>query len=1397
MNSKSRFNIILISLVCITVLTIILHYRGHSHELISNFYYFVLVLCALWYGQKSFYVLTYIVALNSISHVFVFRQGLHLLDYERYLALLVLTIVMNVILRKSRRYSDKLVKANRDNKLINQKLEELARYQKEILEGMPVAVFILNEDHRITHWNSACVLLTGLSAEEMLGTSDHWRIFFENREGTLADQILDDLPFDELKTSCCSEIQRNPDNPNSYTAERYFEKEQKWYLITVAAVSWNDGRPTSVIETFIDVTFQKTLMQQLLESSLRFHQIAERAEEWIWETDPEGLYVYSNETVFQILGYLPEDIIGKKHFYDFFHPEVKEEYVAFFREKFKSREDIISFSTRYLHKNGDIVYLKTNGSPFFDKGGKFLGYRGVDIDVTEAFIAEEKLRNSENSLRESQRIARLGQLTFDHSSGKMFWSDEVYAIFEVKPDEIEDVHETFLLSIHPQDRSFVEETLEKAIETGEMYEIIYRLLLKDGSIKFVNEIGSIECNENGEALKSTGTIQDITVLKQIEESLEKNRLLLNEAEKVARIGSWTWSAASTAVTWSNEMYNIYGVKPEDIDLETDDPILTFIHPDDKDALLELRERSRRERTSGELEYRLVMRNGDIKYIHAQTKLNCNEKGDIVNVYGTLQDITDRKMAEIELHRVMQQLKSHLHNNPLAAITFALDQRITGWNQAAESIFGFSRSEALGCFTDELIVPEELRDTIEDINKRLLSQTGGDRSRNVNITKNKERITCEWYNVVLTDEKGNVTGTASLVDDISEDIKRQSDLRNEKERSEKYFNMAQVMLLVLDPDARIVMINDTACQVLEAKREDLLGKNWFDNFIPKDIKDSIKAVFKHSFDKKKDRNEVYENEIVTAKGNIRAVQWQDMLIEDNSGNYSSLLCSGKDVTEIQKIQEKAIQEYQVRLNIVSSLNSAGIGIAIIDENYKITFQSQFLQERFPSIGKKCYSHFFRIDEPCEFCPLSKGNPDSVAFEGTDGNDNIYAIASVLQHLPKEDNIFCIFQDITTQRKLQEQFLQSQKMDALGTFVGGIVHDFNNLLNSILIFRDLCALEPSESSKIHEYLDEIRMGIDHARGLTSQLMAFSRKQIIQPRSLNLNSIVSGMKEMLSRIIGEQISLEIHIEEALNAVKMDPTQVKQILLNLVSNALEAMPAGGKLSIETSNIEVGVDDAAKDYYLSPGKYVHLLISDTGKGISDEILEKIFDPFFTTKGEIGTGLGLPTVYGIVKQNKGEIFVHSELEVGTTFNIFIPQSDAFPVDLNIEKNSGKTLDGEETILLVEDEKMLRRAIARALVSHGYTVLEASDGEKAKMQEKKYEDDIHLLVSDMVLPNRLNGKQISEYIKKKRPDIKVLFMSGFTEDIITKQGIIEENVNFIQKPFNLEMFLYLIRDVLDG
>jgi two-component system, cell cycle sensor histidine kinase and response regulator CckA len=404
---------------------------------------------------------------------------------------------------------------------------------------------------------------------------------------------------------------------------------------------------------------------------------------------------------------------------------------------------------------------------------------------------------------------------------------------------------------------------------------------------------------------------------------------------------------------------------------------------------------------------------------------------------------------------------------------------------------------------------------------------------------------------------------------------------------------------------------------------------------------------------------------------------------------------------------------------------------------------------------------------------------------------------LSHVETVEGVFAIafVSDITRRQHLEQQLQHALKMEAVGRLAGGVAHDFNNMLTVITGYGTMVLEEFQDQNPVREHVEEILSAANRAAALISQLLAFSRQQPMRPQVINLNALIANTEKMLSRLIQEDVALELILQDGLGSVKGDPAQVEQAIVNLVVNARDAMPAGGRITVETADVCLDESYASTHMGVQPGEFVMIAVSDTGEGMDEDVLRRVFEPFFTTKEQgKGTGLGLATVYGMAKQNGGDVWVYSEPGKGTTFKLYLPSVDepgaALPTVL-----SQPAPRGCETILVVEDEPSVRSITVKMLQQLGYVTLATASGAEALEVSRTYRGAIALLLTDVVMPN-MNGRQLAGELAGVRPDMKVLYLSGYTRNVALQHGIVDSSVAFLPKPFSRDTLAKAVRNVLE-
>jgi two-component system, cell cycle sensor histidine kinase and response regulator CckA len=631
-------------------------------------------------------------------------------------------------------------------------------------------------------------------------------------------------------------------------------------------------------------------------------------------------------------------------------------------------------------------------------------------------------------------------------------------------------------------------------------------------------------------------------------------------------------------------------------------------------------------------------------------------------------------------------------------------------------------------------------------------------------------------------------------------KLEYDLQISEDRFYKIFHASFDMMIISSlVDGHIIDLNEETARMSGYKREELIGSL--------EDKHSLWACPEQRnavIDKLKQDGRL-RNEEVGFRG--KAGEIHRVLFSANPitlNNEPCLLGVFIDITDRENAEEvlRKSEEYMFQI-----INRIGDPIFVKDRNHNLLLlndamcaflglpRDQLIGQPGMPMETEVAKHLWKMEE--EVFITGKENLSEDTVTDRQGRTHIVQTKkSLLTDKKGDSQIVGVVRDITEHKRMEAQFLQSQKMEAIGVLAGGVAHDFNNLLNIINGYSELVLDDLDPANPMYKDIEQVRDAGQRAAALTSQLLAFGRKQILQPEILDLNAVIENMSSMFRRLIGEDIELIFRTQPVLGNVHADPGKIQQIILNLIVNSRDAMPSGGKLIIETANVDFKSDILSNHPMSKPGPYVMMAISDNGIGMDAETQARIFEPFFTTKTKgKGTGLGLATVYGIVKQSNGFIWVYSESGKGTTVKIYFPKIESGEAQVQSEGAAELEQGGTETILLAEDEEAVRLLTSRILRDKGYHVLEAAEGLQALRIAQDYEGKIDLILTDVVMPG-ISGATLVARLRAQRPGIRALYLSGYTDNAIVHHGMLDANIAFLQKPFSVDGLLRKVRVVLN-
>ena len=777
----------------------------------------------------------------------------------------------------------------------------------------------------------------------------------------------------------------------------------------------------------------------------------------------------------------------------------------------------------------------------------------------------------------------------------------------------------------------------------------------------------------------------------------------------------------------------------------------------------------------------------------------DSRGKVMGVASIARDITERKRAEESLHESEERFRSTFENAGIGMALVDMQGHPIKSNPALRQMFGYSGEELSRMTFTEFSHPDD-----RELDWGLYSELAAGKREKYEIEKRylKKGGGVVWGQLTVSLVKGSdgrPLCAVGMVQDITE----------RKRAEEEMYKSRQMLKSILDTipqrvfwkDRNILYLGCNQAFAMDAGLKDpaeIIGKDDHD-LTWKETAERYRADDKRVMEQETPRLN-FEEPQNRPDGSVWSLLTNKLPLRDREGKVIGVIGTYEDISARKRAEEE-------HTRLMTAIEQAAEGVVVTDAAGEIAyvnpaFSAMTGYSREEALGKNP-----RI--------LKSGNQDAAFYKSMwatilagevwrgeminrrkDGSlytENM-SITPVRNEHGKTTHFVSMKEDITARKLLEDQFRQAQKMEAVGRLAAGVAHDFNNLLTIIIGYSDMMLEQFVSGDPLRAYTIEIKGAGERAVGMTRQLLAFSRQQVVAPQVLDLNTLVANLTKLLKRLIGEDIDLVFNPGSFPATVKADPGHIDQVLMNLAVNSRDAMPRGGKLTIETSPVQVDGAYSSIHFPMPAGPYVMLAVSDTGSGMGKEIQSHIFEPFFTTKAQgKGTGLGLATVYGMVKQSGGYIWVYSEPGAGTTFKIYLPAVTGTP---EAAREIVVAAGGSETILLVEDDAGLR-GLARLVLEGrgGYQVLESSGGNEAQMFAGKHKGPIHLLLTDVVMPG-MSGRELSEGLAALRPEMKILYMSGYTDDTVLRHGVLEEGMAFLQKPFTAESLLRKVREVLD-
>jgi len=1160
--------------------------------------------------------------------------------------------------------------------------------------------------------------------------------------------------------------------------------------------------------------------QELRASEERFRLLVEGTKDYaIFMLDPEGKVVTWNPGAERAKGYRADEIIGR-HFSCFYpEDEVRRGIPQRMLEtaNAEGRSEDIGWRVR---KDGSQFWADVVITALRDEAGRLKGFSKITRDITEQKQAEENARRliheetarkaavayAKESWEQQERL----KITLECIGDGVITTDAQGRVTMLNPvaeeltgwtgyEAIGQPLEKIFRIVNEDTRRTVENPAVRALQEGIIVGLANHTLLisRDGTERPIADSAGPIRDKHGNIIGVVLVFRDFSERRAVEQQLQESDQRFREFMDAIPGLAWIKDEKGRYLYLNKGWDDAFGVEHEQSIGMTE---LKSVPP----ALAE-------QMRSGDLE---VLQTGKpVEAVQASGEGNGEfwrcirfpfqmASGQRL-IGGVAINITAQRRAEEALRASDERFRLMVESvRDYAIYMLNADGMVITWNSGAARLYGYAAEEIIGRHRTSFFTNE---DVVTGVTARQLNEaveTGKSSVQGWRLRKDGSRFWADGTMNALRDADGRLQGFVVVVTDLTERNRAETALRRERTRYATLIRAISQIVWSTDADGNLTLDNQSWADFTGSPAEEMQGEGWTKALHPED-RERAATAWRTAVATKQPYQVSYR--VHRADGAWRFFSARGVPVLDDQGAVLEWLGVCFDETE----QQEAQQTLRLQDRAIQAVSQ---GILITDptlpDNPIIYSSSGF--ERITG-----YRSDEVIGRNCRFLQGKETSPEAIAavreaIKGEhpcsveilnyrkDGTKfwNSLVISPVRDDRGKLLHFVGVQTDVTERIILEQALHQSQKMESVGQLAGGVAHDFNNLLTVILGDCEFLESDVTLSGESRKLANEIHRTADKAAALTRQLLAFSRKQILQPKVLDLNEVLVRVGKMLGRLIGEDIMLKTNLSSRLWRVKLDAGQIEQVLVNLAVNARDAMPLGGVLSIETANVELDENYVRTHPDVKPGSYVAVSVSDTGCGMDEQTMARIFEPFFTTKplGK-GTGLGLATVFGIVKQSEGHIAVTSAPNQGTTFRAYFPKAKETISDIAEPTPRSAVARGSETVLVVEDEEGVRNLTCRILRSFGYTVLDARSGEEALKACERHQGPIHLVITDVVMPE-MSGRQLSEHLLARNPGLKLLFVSGYTDDTIVRHGVMEAEVDFIQKPFSQELLSQKVREILD-
>jgi PAS domain S-box-containing protein len=1266
--------------------------------------------------------------------------------------------------------------------------EEYWLQYKDLYENSPDMLFTV--DYRsgtITECNETLAAVTGFSKADIVGRSVATLYTPECRESVMAS-------YNEFHVA----------GAGSRSNRRILRKDGTAIDVNLkAGVEYDDqGQAVAIHSVLRDISELKKVEQELIESENRYRQLVQTSPMAIL-AHQDGRFVYANDSALRLFGARSvRELVGTP-ILDRVHPDSHALVLERVRQVVEEGRNLAAVEEKLLRVDGAVIDATVTSTTLTYDARP--AAQMVINDITERKRAEEALRASERIFRLiTEHIEEVFWMADAELSKVLYVSPQYEEIWGRTRKSLYDSPWSFIVGADSGDHALAE-NIRESRRKGEPFDLEYAIVRPDGSVRHIWDKGFPVRDESGTLMNYVGVAQDITRRKDAEKELEhealRRRVLFDKSPDSVLIID---PESTGFLDFNTRAHTQLGYTREEF------ARLTIFDVEASESKAETRAHITEVFRTGRADFETLQRtkSGEVRNVFVTAQVV--DFGGHHVYHCVWRDITERKRAELELQTSKARLDAALASMTDAVFISDTAGTFTHFNDAFATFHKFKNKEecakvltAYPAFLDVYADTGELAPLEQwAVPRALRGETGSNVEYKLHRKDTGETWVGSYSFSPIRNEHGAVVGSVVVGRDISEHKKAEEALRHSEEKFRTVADWTFDWEYWTDPQGQLLYVSPSCKRITGFDAEEFVADpGLLERIVHLDDRLPVGLHERKMFESDK-VHEIAELEyrIVSRYGAERWIAHLCRPVFGVDGRYLGRRVSNRDITEGKRNQRKL--EEQARL-----LDVSRDAILVRDMNDRILYMNRAAEQLYgwslDEVDALNIRTFLVVEEMAMFeeykaILIAKGEWEGEVHQRSRTGREVLVLARwtlVRDSHGNPSSWLTINTDITEKRNLETQLAQAQKLDAIGRLAGGIAHDFNNMIGVILGYAKLLELQLNPTDSLLKHVGAITTAAERSASLTRQLLGFARKQVVAPVPLNLNDSLAGMQKVLGRLVGEDIGIVFSPGNELWNVKIDPTQVDQILTNLASNARDAISNTGTITIATTNVTIDEGESGESAELAPGDYVRMSFTDTGAGMDRATQEQIFEPFFTTKQKgKGTGLGLATVFGIVKQNNGVIRVTSEVGGGTTFMIFLPRCKG-EVERVAELEQEIQLHGSETILVVEDEKQLLDLVRTSLETYGYSVLSAGSPDEAILLFESRNEVIKLVISDVVMP-AMNGKELSERIRTMRVDARFIFMSGYTADIVANRGVLHEGITFLPKPFTPVTLARKVREVLD-